>query len=183
MGRKYVNETTVRNHYNELTKLLIEKGLTITTMESCTSGQVASLITDTEGSSAVLKGAFVSYSNEAKLKLGVPKQVIEKYTVYSEMTAVHMAAACQRAFDARIGVGITGTTGNVDPANADASSPGRVYFAVTSKHPFNKANPLNEGFWMYAYTVDIPPQPSRHMYKMAIAEEVCKAMLDIVKKL
>ena len=55
----YIEEET-RGHYHSLTKLLIEKGLTITTMESATSGQIASLITDTEGSSAVLKGAFIT---------------------------------------------------------------------------------------------------------------------------
>ncbi|MGN0960180.1 MAG: CinA family protein, partial [Coriobacteriales bacterium] len=51
--------------YRQLTLLLIERGLSASTMESCTGGLIASLITDTEGSSAVLKGAFVTYSNEA----------------------------------------------------------------------------------------------------------------------
>ena len=41
------NEQRIRGHYHKLTELLIEKGLTITTMESATSGQIASLITDT----------------------------------------------------------------------------------------------------------------------------------------
>ena len=54
--------------------------MTITTMESATSGQIASLITDTEGSSAVLKGAFVTYCNEAKIMQGVPAEILEKYT-------------------------------------------------------------------------------------------------------
>ena len=39
--------------YELLTKKLIEKNLTITTMESCTAGLIMSLITDTEGSSAI----------------------------------------------------------------------------------------------------------------------------------
>ena len=55
MTKKY-DEKEIRADYRRLTKLLIEKKLTITTMESATSGQIASLITDTEGSSAVLKG-------------------------------------------------------------------------------------------------------------------------------
>ena len=54
MTKKY-DEKEIRADYRRLTKLLIEKKLTITTMESATSGQIASLITDTEGSSAVLK--------------------------------------------------------------------------------------------------------------------------------
>ena len=43
------NESDIRKDYHNLTKLLIEKNMTITTMESATSGQIASLITDTEG--------------------------------------------------------------------------------------------------------------------------------------
>lgn len=64
---KQYRENNIRENYRKLTRLLIFKGLTITTMESVTSGQIASLITDTEGSSAVLKGAFVTYCNEAKI--------------------------------------------------------------------------------------------------------------------
>ena len=56
-------EQAIRRKYERLTKELIKRELTITTMESCTAGQIASLITDTEGSSAVLPGAFVTYSN------------------------------------------------------------------------------------------------------------------------
>ena len=80
--KKIYNESDIRNDYKKLTKLLIERGMTITTMESATSGQIASLITDTEGSSAVLKGAFVTYCNEAKIMQGVPAEILEKYTVY-----------------------------------------------------------------------------------------------------
>ena len=80
--KKIYNESDIRNDYKKLTKLLIERDMTITTMESATSGQIASLITDTEGSSAVLKGAFVTYCNEAKIMQGVPAEILEKYTVY-----------------------------------------------------------------------------------------------------
>ena len=87
MTKKY-DEKEIRADYRRLTKLLIEKKMTITTMESATSGQIASLITDTEGSSAVLKGAFVTYCNEAKIMQGVPAEVIDKYTVYSTQRCV-----------------------------------------------------------------------------------------------
>ena len=43
--KKIYNESDIRNDYKKLTKLLIERGMTITTMESATSGQIASLIT------------------------------------------------------------------------------------------------------------------------------------------
>ena len=71
-----MTEQSVHQKYNEITKTLIEKNLTITTMESCTAGLISSLLTDTEGSSQILRGAFVTYSNEAKIMQGVPAKVI-----------------------------------------------------------------------------------------------------------
>lgn len=122
-------EKTIRNNYRRLTGCLINRKMTITTMESITCGQIASLITDTEGASAILKGAFVTYSNEAKIMQGVPEAVIETCGVYSKETARAMAEACKQAYRADIGIGITGTTGNIDPNNQD-SVPGEVYYAV-----------------------------------------------------
>ena len=40
--KKIYKESDIRNDYKKLTKLLIERDMTITTMESATSGQIAS---------------------------------------------------------------------------------------------------------------------------------------------
>ena len=165
---KQYSENDIRENYRKLTRLLIAKELTITTMESATSGQIASLITDTEGSSAVLKGAFVTYCNEAKIMKGVPAEIIDKYTVYSKETAGAMAKACRKAYNANIGIGVTGTMGNVDPANPDVSVPGQVYFAIDIDGN------------VQAYYVELPPQSSRLAYKLAVAEEIYE---EFVKRL
>jgi PncC family amidohydrolase len=154
-----VDETTVRKKYEDLTKHLIAEGITITTMESCTSWQIASLITDTEGASAVFKGAFVTYSNEAKIAQGVPCETIEKYGVYSAETASAMAEACRDAMHADIGIGVTGSFGNVDPNNAD-STPGEAYFAIADKNGIR------------AYHCTMPVQPSRLSYKLYMSEVI-----------
>ncbi len=159
------DETEIRNDYRKLTKLLIEKKMTITTMESATSGQIASLITDTEGSSAVLKGAFITYSNEAKIMQGVPGEILDKYTVYSKETAEAMVKACVKAYDANIGIGVTGTMGNVDPANPDSSYPGRVYFAIEIDGEVE------------SYYIELEPQPTRLAYKLAVAKEIYNALM------
>lgn len=164
MAEKY-DEKEIREDYRKLTKLLIEKKMTITTMESATSGQIASLITDTEGSSAVLKGAFVTYCNEAKVMQGVPAEIIDKYTVYSAQTAEAMAKACTAAYQADIGIGVTGTMGNVDPANSEASVPGQVYFAVVIDGDIR------------SYYVELQPQPTRLAYKLAVAKEIYDAIM------
>ena len=157
-------ESEIRAHYRALTLWLIEQKLTITTMESATAGQIASLITDTEGSSAVLKGAFVTYCNEAKIQQGVPADVIDTYTVYSKETAAAMAEVCRESYQADIGVGVTGTMGNIDPANPDASVPGQVYFAVSTKMG-------TESFYR-----ELAPQTNRLMYKLAVAEEIYESL-------
>lgn len=167
---KQYSENDIRENYRKLTRLLIAKELTITTMESATSGQIASLITDTEGSSAVLKGAFVTYCNEAKIMQGVSAEIIDEYTVYSKETAGAMAKACRKAYNANIGIGVTGTMGNVDPANPNASVPGQVYFAIDIDGDVR------------AYYVELPPQPARLAYKLAVAEEIYEVLakrLDI----
>ncbi|MCR5624906.1 MAG: CinA family protein [Lachnospiraceae bacterium] len=164
--KKTYDESEIRNDYRRLTKLLIEKGLTITTMESATSGQIASLITDTEGSSAVLKGAFITYCNEAKIMQGVPAEVIDKYTVYSRETAEAMVKACVKAYDANIGIGVTGTMGNVDPQNSEASVPGQVYFAIGINGKVE------------SYHIQLPPQPTRLAYKLAVAKEIYNVLID-----
>ncbi len=153
------DEKNVRSKYERITQLLIEKGKSITTMESCTAGQIASLLTDTEGASAVMKGAFVTYSNEAKIMQGVKRETIEQYGVYSKETASEMAVCCRKTFSADYGVGVTGSFGNVDPNNSD-SFPGEVYFAISTA----------EG--VTAFCCHIPPQQSRLMYKLFVANEI-----------
>lgn len=167
---KVYNESDIRNDYRRLTKLLIERGMTITTMESATSGQIASLITDTEGSSAVLKGAFVTYCNEAKIMQGVPAEILDKYTVYSKETAEAMAKACAKTYKANIGIGVTGTMGNVDPANPEASVPGQVYFAIEINGEVK------------SYYIELQPQPTRLAYKLAVAKEIYDALIKLLKR-
>ena len=162
-----LEEKKIREEYADLTRLLISRKLSITTMESATSGQIASLITDTEGSSAIIKGALVTYSNSAKIQMGVPAEVIEKYSVYSKETALTMSAACKRVFGAHIGIGLTGTMGNIDPANPESSVPGQVYFAIDYKEP-------------HAYFYELPPQTSRFYYKLAVAELVLQELMKII---
>ena len=160
-----IREAAVREKYAALTNRLIREGRTITTMESCTGGQIASLITDTPGSSAVIAGAFVTYSNAAKVRQGVPAQVIEAHGVYSAQTAAAMADACRAALGADIGVGVTGTFGNVDPNNPD-SVPGEVFFAIATDRGTECRH------------CPVPPQPSRLAYKLYMADVIADAITE-----
>ena len=52
---------------DNIIKKLIDTHTTVSTMESCTSGMIASTITDTEGASAIFPGGYVTYLNETKV--------------------------------------------------------------------------------------------------------------------
>ena len=54
-----------------------QRGVIITTAESCTGGLIAGCLTEIAGSSAVVDRGFVTYSNAAKAEmLGVPMAMI-----------------------------------------------------------------------------------------------------------
>lgn len=163
-----MKENEIRKNYASLTRLLIEKKLSITTMESATSGQIASLITDTEGSSAILKGAFITYSNEAKIKNGVSEKIIQEFSVYSKETAIEMATSCAKFYGANIGIGVTGTMGNTDPENPAFSVPGNVYFAIS----FNEK--------VTAFHFELKNQPTRLQYKLEVAQLVYQELIKII---
>ncbi len=154
--------------FEKITKLLIKKNLSVTTMESCTSGLIASLISDTEGASAIMKGAFVTYSNEAKIMLGVPSDTISTFGVYSKETSIAMAETCRKKFDATFGIGITGCFANEDPANKD-SKPGEVFFSIAAKEK------------TLSFHQSVPTQKNRHAYKLYMADAVADEMLKLLE--
>ena len=161
------DERAARGLYRALTLALIERGLTVSTMESCTGGLVASLITDTEGASNVFPGAFVTYCNAAKIAAGVPREIIDTHGVYSPQTAAAMARACRNAFGADIGVGVTGTMGNVDPANGD-SVPGQAWFAIAC------------GADTRVRALSLCPMPGRLACKLAVAIPIAETLLALL---
>ena len=108
---------------------LIELNKTIATMESCTGGGVANAITNIEGASAIIKFSAVTYSNEYKIKMGVDKEVIDKYTVYSMETAKEMSKNISLFANSNYGVGITGQINKVDPANV-VDNCNKIYISI-----------------------------------------------------
>ena len=101
----------------ELVKILTENKKTIATMESCTGGGLVNAITNVEGASLVLKFSAVTYSNEYKIKMGVDKDIIATYSVYSMETAIDMSKKIVAFTNSNYGVGITGKLNRVDQNN------------------------------------------------------------------
>lgn len=96
----------------ELVKILIQKGYTIASAESCTAGLFAGTIVNVADASKVINSSVVTYSNDAKIKYAsVNPQTIDKYNVVSEEVAKEMAEGIAKECRANIGVGITGLAG------------------------------------------------------------------------
>lgn len=106
---------------------LNEKKQTIAFMESCTGGFLANSITNISGASDVLKVSLVTYSNEYKIKFGVDKNIIEKYTVYSTETSEKMAKNVAIFANSDFGVGITGELGNT------INKEPKIYYTIYKK--------------------------------------------------
>lgn len=115
----------------DLVRLFTGSGQTISTAESCTGGLIAKLITDIPGSSAVLTGGCVSYTNEVKRRvLGVDPQVIETDTEVSEACAREMAEGARRLFGTDVAVSATGYAG---PGGGTPENPvGTVYIGIST---------------------------------------------------
>ncbi len=114
---------------NKIVELLIENNKTISTMESCTGGAVVNSITNMEGASSVLKFSAVTYSNEFKIKMGVNKNIIDKYTVYSTETANEMSKNISNYSNSDYGIGITGQINKIDPNNITNEN-NKIYISI-----------------------------------------------------
>ena len=101
----------------ELVKLLSLNHKTISVMESCTGGGLANAITNIEGASDIISFGAVTYSNKAKIKMGVNKKIIEKYSVYSIEVANEMSKNISNYTNSNYGIGVTGQLKRKDPNN------------------------------------------------------------------
>lgn len=124
----YDNDTMEEN----LGKLLVEKGKTIATAESCTGGFLAHLFTKVPGSSRYLQGGIVAYSNEIKMKrLGVKEETLKAHGAVSEATIREMAENVREKFGTDIGVASSGVAG---PGGGSAEKPvGTVWIAYADE--------------------------------------------------
>jgi nicotinamide-nucleotide amidase len=110
-----------------------ERRLTIITAESCTSGLLATALSEAPGAGELLHGGFVVYTKENKTAaLGVPADLLQKSrgAVCPEVAAAMAEGALARS-PADLAVAITGVAG---PAKDEDGNPvGLVCIAVARK--------------------------------------------------
>lgn len=111
-----------------IVEMLSEKGLSLSVVESCTGGKIAAYITDFAGSSKVFTEGVVTYANEAKVRLGVSEDILNKYGAVSAECAKEMARTVKRRTQSNIAVSTTGIAG---PGGGTCEKPvGLVYSCI-----------------------------------------------------
>lgn len=105
------------------------RGRTVSFAESCTGGMICAAVTDVPGSSAVLLGGIVTYSDDAKRQLlDVSREALEERGAVSEQVASAMAAGARRRFGSDYAISVTGIAG--PDGGSDDKPVGTVWFGV-----------------------------------------------------
>lgn len=92
--------------------LLLNRQLTVCTIESCTGGMLAARLINVPGVSETFRAGFITYSNKAKRKVaGVKKKTLRKYGAVSPQTAGEMARGAAKTSHADVTVSVTGIAG------------------------------------------------------------------------
>ncbi|TCK05266.1 CinA family protein [Phorcysia thermohydrogeniphila] len=114
----------------KLKELLTEKGLKLSTAESCTGGLVAARIVNVPGSSAYFMGGVVAYDNTVKMKvLNVSPETLLKYGAVSEQTAREMVIGVKKLLGTECAISTTGIAG---PSGGTPEKPvGLTYIGVS----------------------------------------------------
>lgn len=112
-----------------VSKLLIDRGLTLAVAESCTGGLISHRLTNISGSSNYFERAFIVYSNGAKVEhLKIDEDLIQRYGAVSLEVARLMAEGVKAVSGTDIGLAVTGIMG---PTGGTLDKPvGLVYIGV-----------------------------------------------------
>ncbi len=111
--------------------MLIEKGWTVSTAESCTGGAIARLFTENPGCSSYYKGSVVAYSNEIKQDvLGVEESIIAEHGAVSQEVVEKMALQACKLMKSDFSIATSGIAG---PSGGTPEKPvGTVWIAIAS---------------------------------------------------
>ena len=107
-------------------ELLLNSGLTLSSLESCSGGLLGSKLTAFPGASSYYKGGFVCYSNSSKIKLaGVNQKTLEVHGAVSAECASELALGVKESLKSDLALSITGIAG---PSGGSAEKPVGTFF-------------------------------------------------------
>ena len=150
------------SNIKEISKILDEKGLTISTCESCTAGGLSYEITKIKGSSQWFVGGLITYSNFSKSKLlGINISFINIYGAVSLEVSQEMVRSCLNKFKSDLSVSITGYAEKND-------NNGLVYISIGSRYDLE--------------TIKINVDQSREQNRKFIIKKTIEYLLNFLKK-
>jgi len=125
----------IRNLTEKIIEKLTLEQQTITFAESCTGGRIAAEFTAVSGTSNVLHGSVVTYSNEIKHQwLGVSLETLENQGAVSRACVEEMLDGVEKLTDSDYAIAVSGIAG---PTGGTEFKPvGTVYIGI--KTPFSK---------------------------------------------
>lgn len=150
-------------------RILLKKTMNVSVVESCTGGLVSSRLTDIAGSSAYIKENYVTYANEAKMKiLGVKEETLKQYGAVSEQCAREMAEGLAQRTGCDVCLATTGIAG---PSGATADkNVGLMYVAVKNKYTTEVRK------------IELNPHHKRKTMKYLFSQKALEFLLENLQK-
>lgn len=158
----------MNNKIKKLIKILSSQNKTLSTMESCTGGGLVDKITSVPDASKIIKFSAVTYSNDFKIKMGVDKKIIDKYSVYSTEVSNEMSKNIALFSNSNYGIGITGKLNKPDTENIFGKD-NIVYISIYDKD--------NNKFYNKKVEVTEKLRPQN---KLLVVNNALDLLLDII---
>jgi nicotinamide-nucleotide amidase len=127
VGNFIYSDDVNKSFKDVVSDFLKKSGLFISVAESFTGGELSNMITDVAGSSSYFRGGEIVYTADAKISLGVSKDVIERFGTVSHECARELARAAKSKFKSDIGLSTTGVAG---PDKLEGKNPGLFYIGI-----------------------------------------------------
>jgi nicotinamide-nucleotide amidase len=109
----------------------IARGIKLVTAESCTAGRLVAMLADAPNASQAVFGGYVVYTKDAKERLGVGRDALDRYGAVSAPVARLLAECALAHSGADVAVAVTGVAG---PTSDDDGNPvGLVYISASRR--------------------------------------------------
>ncbi len=108
---------------------LMAQNQTISFVESCTGGMIASRLINAPNASKVFNESFIFYADQSKIKhLGINQSIIERFGSVSAQCVYELAYQLGQRTDASLTLSVSGIAG---PTGGSASKPiGTIYYGI-----------------------------------------------------
>ena len=117
----------------KIVRLLKNKNISLSIVESCTGGMLSQVITSVSGASKIFKFGLVTYSNQSKIKyLKISSKLIKTYGAVSKQCCNAMVNNLSKISKTKLNIAITGIAG---PKGGSKLKPvGLVFIGIKNGH-------------------------------------------------